>query len=347
MDLDHFLAAHQASWMRLGELTGKVSKSRTKRWRRKATEPLDAVDIDELIRLYQRTSTHLSYSRTYYRDPALNARLTVLVADAQSVIYGIHANSLKGLTHFFVASFPGAVWHLRRFMVVSAALTFLPALAFGTWLSLSDRAVNAVMSEEYRTSYLEEDFEEYYSSEPATQFTTAVFVNNMQVGFLAFGVGVAACVPTAFVLASNGANLGVAGGLFTSAGKSSKFWGLILPHGLLEMTAVVIAGAAGLALGWSIIVPGDRSRIESMAESGRRSVVLVLGLIAVFFVSGLIEGFVTGQPWPTALRVGIGIVVWAGFCAYIAIQGEAASKNGFTGTLDELDDLGLKLNAGN
>ncbi len=341
MNIDHFLATHQESWARLAVLTRQAMKSGGKR-RAGRGDKLDAVTIDELIRLYQRASTHLSYSQTNFQDPALNARLTTLVADAQSVIYGTQTPEVRAITRFFTTSFPGAVWHLRRFIVISAVLTFLPALAFGAWISVSDKALDVAAPKEFREAYLEEDFEDYYSSEPAAQFSSEVFINNAQVGFMAFGAGIGLCVPTALILGTNGINLGLAGGLFTSAGQAPRFWGLILPHGLLELTGVVIAGAAGLALGWSIIAPGDRSRARALAEEARRSVVLVIGLVAVFFVAGLIEGFVTGQTWPTFLRVSIGVVVWAAFCAYIGIQGAASIDEGLTGTLEELNDLGLK-----
>ncbi len=345
MDIDRFLREHQQGWTRLAELTRRAGKvpRRAGRLRRSRTPslPLDAVAVEELLRLYQRASSDLSYARTHYRDPALISRLTILVADAQAVIHGSHTADFGSLSRFFTTSFPGAVWHLRRFLVAGAAFTFVPALAFGAWLSVSGRAREAAAPEEVRRAYIVRDFEDYYSSEPAGQFATRVFVNNAQVGFLAFGVGIAACVPTAVVLMTNGLNLGFAAGLFTAAGEAHRFWGLILPHGLLELTAVVIAGAAGIALGWSIIAPGDRRRSEALAEEGRRSVVLVLGLIPVFLVAGLIEGFVTGRPWPTALRVGIGACVWLAFCAYVAIQGAAAARSGFSGNLDELDDLGL------
>ena len=97
-----------------------------------------------------------------------------------------------------------------------------------------------------REAYVNEDFESYYSSEPAAQFASEVFVNNVQVAIYAFAAGILLCGLTAYILVTNGANVGVAAGLFAAAGQSPKFWGLILPHGLLELSAVVIAGAAGL-----------------------------------------------------------------------------------------------------
>lgn len=326
MDLDRFLSTNGPTWDRLAVLTSRAGRS---------VNRLDAAELDELVQLYQRTSTHLSYARTYLRDPGLLARLTGLVATAAAVIYGTRPRTLRSVGQFFTTTFPAAVWHLRAFIAVSTLLLLLPAVAMGLWLAGSPRAVDAAAPAEVREAFLEEDFEAYYSSAPAAEFATSVFTNNVRVAVLAFAAGILLCVPTAFVLVTNGANVGVAGGLFAAAGQSSKFFGLILPHGLLELTAVAIAGGAGLALGWSLIAPGDRLRRQALAEEGRRAVAVVLGLVAAFAVAGLIEGFVTGRPWPTALRVGIGTAAWGAFMVYLVTQGRSAAAAGLTGTLGE------------
>src|SRR5690606_22898082 len=121
-------------------------------------------------------------------------------------------------------------------------------------------AIEAAVPGEARQAYLEEDFEAYYSSEPGTTFAARVFTNNAAVGALAFGSGILFAVPTLGVLAFNGLNVGIAAGLFHAAGDGARFWGLILPHGLLELTAIFIAGGAGLRLGWAAIAPGERTR---------------------------------------------------------------------------------------
>jgi uncharacterized membrane protein SpoIIM required for sporulation len=326
MDLDHFLVTHGPTWERLAELTARANQG---------VRRLDPAELNELVALYQRTSTHLSLARTYARDPGLVARLTGLVASAAAVVYGTRPRTLRAFGRFFTATFPAAVWHLRRFVAVSALLLIVPAVAVGLWLSTSPSAVDAAAPAAVREAFLEEDFEAYYSSAPASEFAAQVFTNNVRVAVLAFAGGILACLPTAFVLAFNGANVGVAGGLFAAAGESPRFFGLILPHGLLELTAVAIAGAAGLALGWSWLVPGDRSRRDALAEEGRRAVVVILGLVAAFLAAGLVEGFVTGRPWPTALRVGIGTVVWVAFGLYLCSLGRRAAASGLTGLLDE------------
>ena len=326
MDLDRFLATNAPLWDRLGVLAKKGSRGANR---------LSAEEIDELVRLYQRTSSHLSYVRTYYRDAALTARLTGLVATAGAVVYGARPKSLRAFGRFFTETFPGALWHNRRFVAVAAVLFYLPAIVIGIWLANSPDAIEAVGPPALREAYLNEDFESYYSSKPASEFAAQVTTNNIQVGFLAFAGGVLLCVPTAFLLVFNGANLGVPAGLFAAAGQNAKFYGLIVPHGLLELTAVVIAGSAGLRLGWSLIDPGDRRRVDAVAEEGRRSVVLVLGLVATFLVAGLIEGFVTGSGLPTLVRVGIGVVVELTFLLYVFVLGREAAGRGITGLFGE------------
>ena len=119
------------------------------------------------------------------------------------------------------------------------------------------------------------------------------------------------------------------------AGQQLKFWGLILPHGLLELTAVFIAGGAGLRLGWTLIDPGDRLRRVAIVEEGRRALVVVLGLIVVFATAGTIEGFVTGSSLPTWARLGIGIAGEAALLTYLFARGRKAATAGFTGALGE------------
>lgn len=326
MHVDQFMVTNQPAWARLDALMGRASRGISR---------LSPTELDELVRLYQRVSSHLSYARTYYHDPALTAALTRRVARANALIYGTKARTLRAVGQFLTVTFPAAVWHSRRFVAASAVLLFVPALALGVWIANSTEAVNATAPAEVRQSLINHDFEDYYSSEPAAAFASKVFTNNVQVAIMAFAMGVCFCLPTALVLAYNGANVGVAAGLFAAAGQQGKFWGLILPHGLLELTAVCIAGAAGLRLGWSIIDPSDRWRAAALAEEGRRAVVIVVGLIGAFAVAGTIEGFVTGSGLPTWVRVGIGVVVEVAFVGYVVIFGRAAAARGLTGALGE------------
>lgn len=329
MDIDRFIRTHQPAWDRLGVLTGRASRR---------VGRLSAGELDELVRLYQQVSTHLSMARTTYREPALTARLTGLVARAGALIYGTRPRTLRAAGRFLADTFPAALWHARAFVGVATLLFMVPAVAIAVWLAVSPAALSATGPDAVREAYVQEDFEAYYSSSASAEFASQVTTNNIRVGILAFAGGILACVLTAVVLVLNGANVGAAAGLFAAAGELPRFWGLILPHGLLELTAVFVAGAAGLRLGWTLIDPGDRPRGEALVDEGRRAVVIVVGLVGVFVIAGLIEGFVTGSALPTWLRVGIGVTVELAFLAYVVVRGRSATARGLSGALGESEE---------
>ena len=220
MDIDRYIAENEPAWARLSFLTARA---------RTGLRKMPSHEIDELVSLYQKSSSQLSFARGEFRDVALNSQLTMLVAEARVVIYGTKARGARSLVQFFSVRFPAAVWHCRRVVVIAALITFLPALALGTWISFSDRALDAAAPEAVRAAYVADQFEDYYSSQPAAEFSTKVLVNNIYVSFLAFASGILLCVPTALILAFNGANVGLAAGLFHAAGEAPRFWGLILP----------------------------------------------------------------------------------------------------------------------
>jgi uncharacterized membrane protein SpoIIM required for sporulation len=328
VDIDRFIVQNAGAWRRLEDLTVRARRSRSGRG-------LAPMEIDEFVALYQRTAAQLSHARGYYDDPGLTARLTTLVAAANAALYGNRPASMRSLGRFFTETFPAAVWVSRKFVLAAAVLMFVPAILFGAWTATSSRALDVAIPKEEQQALLQSEFEDYYSSKPAAEFSTQVLVNNIQVSFLAFAGGVLLCLGTAVILVQNGVNIGIAGGLFFHAHQAGKFFGLILPHGLLELTSVTIAGAAGLRIGWAIVAPGDRPRFDALADEGRRSVVIVLGLMLCFVVAGLIEGFVTPSGLPTFARVGVGVVVELGFITWIVTRGRPAVERGLTGTFGE------------
>jgi uncharacterized membrane protein SpoIIM required for sporulation len=287
------------------------------------------------VALHLRASSHLSTVRTVHGDPELAGHLSGLVARSSAVVHGTRPRTWSVVATAVTRTFPAAVWHARTAILVSTAV-FVGAFALvAVWLATTPAAYEAALPADVREQYLARDFEAYYSSEPGTTFAARVFTNNAGVGALAFGTGIGLGIPTVLVLLLNGVNVGVAAGLFHAAGDAGRFWSLILPHGLLELTAVFIAGGAGLRLGWAIIAPGDRTRREALADEGRRSVVIVLGLVVVFAIAGALEGYVTPAPWPTWARVGVGALVWAVVCAYLVVLGRRAAAEGLTGALRE------------
>ena len=308
MDIDRFLATNGPTWDRFDALTRRAGRG---------VDHLSGEETDELVRLYQRTATHLSIARTTYRDPGLITRLSQLVAAGHAVVYGTHPRTWRAIGRFFTDTFPAALWRVWAFVLISAVLTFAPAVALGTWLANSSAARDAVAPAAVRAAYIQEESKNYYTENPSAEFAAKVFTNNVQVSVLAFAAGILLCLPTAFILFQNGVNLGAAVGFFAAVGKLPLLLGLLVPHGLIELTSVIIAGAAGLRLGWTIIDPGDRPRRQALADEARSAMVLVFGVALTLAVAGTIEGFVTGSALPTWVRVGIGVAVEAAFLAWV------------------------------
>ena len=134
-----------------------------------------------------------------------------------------------------------------------------------------------------------------------------IMTNNIGVTFLAFGGGILAGVGTALALVYNGIHIGAVGGALVAYGLADRFVGFVSPHGFLELSVIVIAGACGLMLGRALVWADLRPRGQALAAAGRRSVLLLLGSVPFLVVAGFIEGFVSpaGFPWPFKLAIGV------------------------------------------
>jgi uncharacterized membrane protein SpoIIM required for sporulation len=318
MDLDAFVAVHAAEWDRLDALSGR--------------RRLSGAEVDELVTLYQRAATHLSVIRSAVPDPALAGRLSTTVARARSAVTGGHEPLWRELARLAVVSFPVAVYRARWWALFAAALTVVVAVAFGAWVATTPAAQAAVGSPAEIRRLVEVDFESYYSEYAAGSFAARVWTNNAWVAALCVALGITG-VGVLWVLVQNAVGIGVVGGLMAANGRLDLFFGLITPHGLLELTAVFVAAGAGLKLFWAWVDPGPRPRGRALAEEGRSMITVAMGLVAVLAVSGVIEAFVTPSPLPTAARIGIGVVAWATFLGYVAVLGGRGARAGETGDL--------------
>ncbi len=338
MDIDRYIQRNDPTWRRLEHLARSASKG---------VRGLSDPELDELVDLYQRVSAHLSHARGQYRDPDLNARLSRILGEARVVIYRKRGTAWRAAGRFFTETFPAAVWHSRVHVAVAAVAFLLPALGFGFWLANSPDVLDAAVPPEVQQLIAEEEFASYYSSDAAQNFASQVTINNIQVAFLAFALGIVAVAGPTMVLALNGMNVGVMAAVMHRAGEGPQFWGLILPHGLLEISAILVAGAAGLRVSWAIVAPGDRTRRDALRVEGLRSVVIVMGLALCFVIAGFIEGFITPSNLPTSLRVAVGVAALAGFVIYVVLLGSRAERKGLTGLLgeQERDELARAVDA--
>ncbi len=322
MDPDVFVSAHRAEWDRLDDLL---------RRRRSLT----GTEADELVTLYQRAATHLSLIQSSAPDPRLTGRLSQLVARARNAVTGTRRASWRDVTRFLLEGFPAAVYRARHWWVPTALVSTVVAAVLGWWIG-THPAVQAAIAAPDQLRQLTRpggEYETYYSSHPAAAFAAQVWTNNAQATAMCLVLGVFLGLPVLWILFENMLNLGVGIGLMSSAGRLDTFLGLVLPHGLLELTAVFVAAGTGMRLGWTLIDPGPRTRRTALAEEGRAAVGMAIGLALVLFVSGAIEGFVTPSHLPTWARIGIGIAAELAFLAYVYVLGGRAVRAGTTGDL--------------
>ena len=241
MDVDAFVAVHAGEWARLEHLA---------RRRR-----LDGAETDELVDLYQRAATHLSAVRSAGADPRVVGRLSRVVSQARSAVAGGQQPFLTELARFVTVSFPVAVWRSRWWTLFSFSFTAVVAVAAGVWVARNPAVQAAMGSDEEIRRLVEVDFAQYYSEHPATSFAARVWTNNAWVAAGSIAGGISG-VLVIFMLLQNALNVGMIGGLMAAHDRLGVFFGLITPHGLLELTGVFVAAGAGLQLFWAWVAPG-------------------------------------------------------------------------------------------
>jgi uncharacterized membrane protein SpoIIM required for sporulation len=328
VDVDAFVLAHRRTWDRLAHLVKN---------RRRLTGP----EVDELVELYQRVSTHLSMVRSASSDSVLVGRLSTLVARARSAVTGAHSPLWSEFARFWTVSFPVVAYRAWRWWLGTAVVFFVVTIIIGLWVAGSPEVQATIGTPREIDELVNHDFASYYSENPAGSFALRVWVNNSWVSAQCIAFAVLLGIPIPYILFDNAANLGVAAALMFDAGKGGVFLGLLTPHGLLELTAVFLAAAAGMRLGWSVVSPGHRPRGQVLAEQGRAVVAIAVGLAGVLLVSGLIEALVTPSPLPTFVRIGIGVLAEVAFLAYIVHFGRKAVAAGESGDVQDRPDVDL------
>jgi uncharacterized membrane protein SpoIIM required for sporulation len=320
VDLDAYVAEHAGEWRRLEVL----SRSRK----------LGPDEADELVALYQRAATHLSVVRSRSPDPALVARLSHLVLSARGALTGVGAFSWRSVGRFFTAAFPLAVYRSWRWWCGVATAFSVVSFGLMAYIAANPKVAELFLTPDEIDNLVNHDFASYYSAYQPQNFAYEVWTNNafLSAQCLASGVLI---LPVFYLLFTNAFNVGLAGGVMIANGRGGEFFGLIMPHGLLELTSVFVAAGFGLRIGWAWIAPGPlRTRGRALAETAREGMVVALGLVVVLAVSGCLEAFVTPAPLPAVVRVGIGVLVWLGFFAYVVFFGRQAAEDGMIADLD-------------
>jgi uncharacterized membrane protein SpoIIM required for sporulation len=320
MDLETFLRQRRPDWKRLEEVLEHVEGS-----------GLGALDDDgavELGRLYRRAASDLNQAQTFVSGEATERYLNDLVARAYASIYGRRkARPGAFLRHLF-RDYP-AVFRRCGPQFLLALLLFVLGTAFGYLASYYDRDVaRAYLMPDMNTILPTEEGEDTQTPTMTTDqlagFSSFLFTHNLSVSLAAYALGITFGVGTAWLMFYNGVIMGALGAVFAEAHQLTAFATGVLPHGVLEIPAVLVAGAAGFVLAGGVLRARPWPRREELARAGKESLLMVSGCVPLLAVAALLEAGVARAPdWflSRGVKLAVAGVFALVFLAYVLLLG--------------------------
>lgn len=273
-----------------------------------------ASDIPEFAARYREAAADLARGRTYGVDPGTLASLERAVAAGHNALYRSRRWTRRAPVRT-IRSIVRACVRRRGYVAVAFLLFLLPGVAGYGAVRGAPTVARTILPPEMvaRAEAGAQRSAEgrRYVEVPSMYMplmATALIGNNVQVAIAAFALGITAGLGTVVVLAFNGWHIGAILGLFANYGLAGYLLAFIVAHGPLELTAIFLAGGAGLMLGRAILAPGDLPRREALVIAGRDAVRLMGAAAALLVVAGVIEGFVSAGPLPWPVKAGIGAV---------------------------------------
>jgi uncharacterized membrane protein SpoIIM required for sporulation len=320
-----FRKEREAEWRKLEDLLIRAE--------RHSANILTDDEIIALPVLYRSALSSLSVARAISLDQSLIAYLESLCTRAYFFVYGARTTLFARITSFFRVDWPAAARDLWRETLVAILLTLLGiAMAYvltsrdATWFysfvpgGLAQGRVPSAATADLRDTLF------HPAGNGLSIFATYLFTHNAQIALLAFALGFACCVPTAFLVLYNGMMLGALFAVFASHGLGLEFGGWVLIHGTTELFAIALSGAAGFRLGWTLAFPGAQSRVDAMAEAGRKAAIIMTGTMVMLGVAGVLEGIARQVVTDTGVRYAIAIAVLCLWILYFYLPREGARR---------------------
>jgi uncharacterized membrane protein SpoIIM required for sporulation len=323
MDEREFVQTRQASWERLAKILLRASVAGE--W------SVPRNDLRDLGGLYRRAAADLAYARSHMVSSSLISHLNQLVAQGYATLYQTDTRSWSGLGTFFAYEFPRTFRRRAGFFLAAVAFTIIGFMA--AWiLVVRDRTnidIFVPPDSPFRSSldvWASGNTSEARPDSQGIMMAGFYVTNNTTVAFSAFAYGIAGGVMTVYSLLQNGAMLGAFAGYVKHTRQLGNFWPAIVPHGVTELSAIFIAGGAGLALGWAVLVPGPYRRRDALVLAARDSVKLVLGVIVLLMFAALVEAFVSHSLLPKPLKITFGVASGVVLYAYLFLAGRDTAR---------------------
>ncbi|MCE5315543.1 MAG: stage II sporulation protein M [Armatimonadota bacterium] len=290
---------------------------------------LKSEDILAFGSLYRRAASALSTARSQGIDDARIEYLNALVSRAYGHLYVTQPKGWPSVAAFFKRDFPQTFRKNLHFVAIAFAISMVAALfAYGV-VSRDEGLADVVMGPGAAESIenvtqRHEGHKNWMPAEERPVTSSFIITNNVKVAMIAFALGIGAGIGTFAILFSNGLMLGVIGAAAAARGPHVMwgFWSFVAPHGVIELTAIFIAGGAGLMLGWSVLNPGDHTRSDALKLVGREAFKLLLGVGAMLLVAGIIEGFFSPSMLPNQVKLAGASALGIALYSYLFLAGK-------------------------
>jgi uncharacterized membrane protein SpoIIM required for sporulation len=315
-----FVERRSSAWHELDALLVRAGRRGVRR--------LNPGEVEAIGRFYRAVTSDLAYASGREYDPRLTEYLNRLVARAHAYVYGRAATTgWERLTSFYGETFPREFRRSFGFIAVCIALTVAASVISYVLVRLHPGYAYAILPQglippEIKKSLHDSNFAFDPSASPV--MASEIITNNIKVAILAFAGCVTLGLLTLQIILFNGLMLGAVGALFTNAGFGADYWATIAPHGVIELTAIQIAGAAGLLISAGILAPGRLRRRNAIVASARRAGVLIAGVASMLLIAGTIEGFFSPLRLPASDRIAVGAITTILLLAYFSLAGRKA-----------------------
>lgn len=323
-----FRSTREGDWRRLEDLLRKLEG--------RSLKTLSDEDLLAIPVLYRSTLSSLSVARATSLDKALIEYLESLCTRAYFFVYGPRSNVLERLSRFFRRDLPlaaKALWRetLASFTVfaVGAVAAFVLVLRDPDWFySVMNKALAQGRDPTATTAALRDTlYGAPQHGEGLAAGAAYLFNHNAGIALMAFALGFAFGLPTAFLILSNGLMFGAFLALFYSRGLGFEVGGWLMIHGATELFAVILAGAAGFRIGWTLAFPGKAARLAALSASGRQAGTLMGGVVLMLLVAGLLEGFARQLVNQDLVRYAIAAATGLAWLGYFYLP-RAGDRNG-------------------
>jgi len=312
-----FLEVRRPVWQRLEELTGKG---------RRRLSALREDEIQELARLYPMVAVDTARAKMYGMGEGTRRYINELAIAAHGLLYRRkRSRPLRAVGRFLVRDYPRLFRDMKPYVLLSLAIFMTVSVCAYICVRVNPSTAYLFVPGGLDVSggpeVTEGDVGERYRTMSGSIMASAITTNNIGVAFYAFALGIAAGIGTCYVLLFNGMMLGGFFGHFANHGLSYECYSFLVPHGALEIFAIIVAGGAGLRLGLSIVLPGRLTRKASLRSGAREAVLLVLGTIPMFIIAGIIESFITPAYISGATKILIGLLALGTTLAWLLMVG--------------------------